>query len=72
MRRFTRAVAYRALRWWREMIGDLVQLESNVQQTSEKIHRIAGRAHVLEMEAYGETKPRKTLPPPPTNPTCHH
>lgn len=59
-----RRLAFRALRWWREMISDLVLVESKVSVAAQRLHKIAGRAHVLEMEAYGDTKPRHTLLPP--------
>lgn len=59
----SRLLAYKALRWWREMMSDLVHAENSVMSISERLHRIAGRTHVLEMEAYGEIQPRKTLPP---------
>lgn len=51
------------LRWWRDMVSDLTSAEKCVDDVAHKLHRIAGRAHVLEMEAYGETRPRKTLLP---------
>jgi hypothetical protein len=59
-------------RWRREMLSDLHCAEEEVDTLAKRLHTIAGRAHVLEMEAYGETKPRRTLlpattttPPPP-------
>lgn len=58
-----RRLAFKALRWWREMIEDLMSAEEQVMCTAQKLHKIAGRAHVLEMEAYGDTRPRRTLPP---------
>jgi hypothetical protein len=67
---FPRRVAYRILRWWREMIEDLQCTEDCVDTVAHRLHLVAGRAHVLEMEAYGETKPRKTLLPPSTPPSC--
>jgi hypothetical protein len=62
-----RRLAYRALQWWRDMVDDLIGAEERVLVTAERLHRIAGRTHVLEMEAYGDTKPRHTnLPAPPS------
>ena len=45
------------------MLSDLVESEKKVDTVAQRLHRIAGRAHVLEVEAYGNTKPRKTLLP---------
>jgi hypothetical protein len=59
-----RALAFRILKWWREMVGDLHQAECEVDHLAQRLHKIAGRMHVLEFEAYGETKPRRTMPPP--------
>ena len=64
-----RQIAYKMLKWWREMVGDLDQVECDVNHIASKLHVIAGRMHVLEMEAYGETRPRSTLPPPPVGPS---
>ena len=45
-------------------MSDLHCAEEDVETLAKRLHVIAGRAHVLEMEAYGETRPRQTLLPP--------
>lgn len=54
------------------MLKDLLHTEQHVHVVAERLHLIAGRGHVLEMEAYGETRPRKTLLPHPAAPATHH
>jgi hypothetical protein len=53
----------RHFKWRRQLASDLQCAENSVTVISKKLHLIAGRAHVLEMEAYGETRPRQTMPP---------
>ena len=45
------------------MMCDLLDTEQRVDAAAQRLHKVAGRTHVLEMEAYGDTKPRKTLLP---------
>jgi len=63
-----RRLAFKILGWWRDMIGDLYATQQDVDAISHRVHKLAGRMHVLEMEAYGETRPRHTLRPPTKNP----
>lgn len=66
MKKFFSRLTKGWLQWRHDIPTDLSRIRDEVVEKAEKIHLIAGHTHVIEMEAYGETRPRHTSMPPTT------